>query len=289
MATEVTDDLGAGSRGDRGSQPQRHNSGGQDALFTLGSLVVCAIILQAIWALIIRPHAEVVLSQRSIVVTDNAQHAVLQLRSVWVVLKDHEQQASVTLGVWSLILLLRQGILVSQHRRLLGRNYFSASEERVVLPEDARAYSRPLEALPPQEQDTFLPRLLTVALNRFGATRSVQDAAEAVRDECDFELSSYDAKLSMIRFTVWAIPAVGFVGTVRGIGAALQQAQSAVGGDISGVTMGLGVTFNSTLTALVTCIFVMFCMHQLQQAQDRFVLDCRTYVDRKLIRQMRMM
>jgi hypothetical protein len=71
------------------------------------------------------------------------------------------------------------------------------------------------------------------------------------------------------------------------MGAALQQAQSAVGGDITSVTLGLGVTFNSTLTALVMCIIVMFVMHQIQQAQDRFVLDARMYVDRRLIRQMR--
>ena len=96
-----------------------------------------------------------------------------------------------------------------------------------------------------------------------------------------------DTKLSMVRFTAWAIPAVGFVGTVRGIGAALQEAQGAMGGDISGVTMGLGVTFNATLTALCSCIVVMFWMHQLQQYQDRLVLDARTYVDRQLLRKLR--
>jgi len=31
----------------------------------------------------------------------------------------------------------------------------------------------------------------------------------------------------------------------------------------------------------------MFCLHQLQQAQDRFVLDARMYIDRRLIRNMR--
>jgi len=287
MATEITGNIGTGSHPGRGDRGPTYRATGNDALFSFGSLIVCAIVLQGIWAIIIRPHADAVLTQRTMVTSDGSQHAVLQLRSIWVILKDHEQQASITLGVWSLILLLRQGIAVVQHRRLLERNYIATSEDRVILPEDARAYSRPLESLPTAEQDTFLPRLLTVALNRFGATRSVQDAAEAVRDECEFEVSSYDAKLSMIRFTVWAIPAVGFVGTVRGIGAALQQAQSAVGGDITGVTLGLGVTFNSTLTALMTCILVMFCMHQLQQAQDRFVLDARTYADRRLIRQMR--
>jgi biopolymer transport protein ExbB/TolQ len=286
MSNDLTNTAGTEPRLRGGRDPTQRGSG-QDAVFSLGALVVCAIVIQAIWALSIRPHAEAVLAQRSIVSMNQSQHAVLQLRSIYVILKDYEQQTAITLGLWSLILLLRQGIAVSQHRRLLDRNYISSSDERVILPEDARAYSRPLESLPPAEQDTFLPRLLTVALNRFGATRSVQDAAEAVRDECEFEVSSYDAKLSMIRFTVWAIPAVGFVGTVRGIGAALQQAQTAVGGDITGVTLGLGVTFNSTLTALITCIIVMFCMHQLQQAQDRFVLDARTYVDRRLIRQMR--
>jgi len=58
-------------------------------------------------------------------------------------------------------------------------------------------------------------------------------------------------------------------------------------GDISGVTLGLGVTFNATLTALVACILVMFFLHQLQQAQDRLVLYARMYIDRRLIRHMR--
>jgi biopolymer transport protein ExbB/TolQ len=115
----------------------------------------------------------------------------------------------------------------------------------------------------------------------------VQDAAEAVRAECENELDRLDAQLSMVRFTAWAIPAVGFVGTVRGIGRALQEAQGALRGDISGVTLGLGITFNATLTALIACIVVMFCLHQLQQAQDRLVLDARLYIDRRLIRNMR--
>ena len=61
----------------------------------------------------------------------------------------------------------------------------------------------------------------------------------------------------------------------------------AVGQPAAGVTMGLGITFNATLTALCSCIVVMFWMHQLQQYQDRLVLDARTYVDRQLLRKLR--
>ena len=260
-----------------------------DAVYSISALLLAVIIIHSIWTLIIRPRAEAVLSQRVTVIQagTNVKAQVLQLRSVYVILKDHEQELCVILCLWSLLLLARQAQDTRLARQLLDREYVKIGEGQVVLPEDARVYSRPLESLPQDEQDRFLPRLLMVAYNRFGATRSVQDAAEAVRDECDFEVASMDTKLSMVRFTAWAIPAVGFVGTVRGIGAALQEAQGAMGGDISGVTMGLGVTFNATLTALVSCIIVMFWMHQLQQFQDRLVLDCRTYVDRQLLRKLR--
>lgn len=258
-----------------------------DAVYSISALLLAVIIIHSIWTLLIRPRAEAVLAQHTEIKQGNASHRVLQLRSIYVILKDHEQEICVILCLWSLLLLGRQAVLTQKDRKLLDRDYVKIGEAQVVLPEDARVYSRPLEALPREEQDGFLPRLLMVAYNRFGATRSVQDAAEAVRDECDFESASLDTKLSMVRFTAWAIPAVGFVGTVRGIGAALQEAQGAMGGDISGVTMGLGVTFNATLTALVSCIIVMFWMHQLQQFQDRLVLDCRTYVDRALLRKLR--
>ena len=259
-----------------------------DAVYSISALLLSVIIIHSIWTLIIRPRAEAVLSQRVVVTNSaNVKQQVLQLRSVYVILKDHEQEFCVILMLWSLLLLARQAHETRLARALLDREYVKIGEGQVVLPEDARVYSRPLESLPRDEQSRFLPRLLMVAYNRFGATRSVQDAAEAVRDECDFEVASMDTKLSMVRFTAWAIPAVGFVGTVRGIGAALQEAQGAMGGDISGVTMGLGVTFNATLVALVSCIIVMFWMHQLQQFQDRLVLDSRTYVDRQLLRKMR--
>jgi biopolymer transport protein ExbB/TolQ len=209
------------------------------------------------------------------------------LRSIWVIVRDYEQEVAFILAIWSIGLIVQQARSVGRNRRLLENTYVDVDENHVVLPDDARAYARPLERLAFEEQDMFLPRALLVGLNRFGATKSVQDAAEAVTDECEFEASRLDAQLSMVRFTAWAIPAIGFVGTVRGIGHALTEAQAALHGDISGVTLGLGVTFNATLTALSLSILVMFCLHQLQQAQDRLVLDTRTYIDRGLIRHMR--
>jgi biopolymer transport protein ExbB/TolQ len=87
----------------------------------------------------------------------------------------------------------------------------------------------------------------------------------------------------MIRYIAWAIPSIGFLGTVRGIGQALGQAHRAVQGDIAGVTQSLGIAFNSTFVALLISIVIMFLLHQLQLAQERIVLDTESYADNRLI------
>ena len=95
-----------------------------------------------------------------------------------------------------------------------------------------------------------------------------------------------EAELSMIRYISWAIPSVGFIGTVRGIGEALAQADRAVQGDIAGVTQSLGVAFNSTFIALMISIFLMFLVHQLTLMQERLVFDTEAYCDDRLVRHM---
>ncbi len=88
----------------------------------------------------------------------------------------------------------------------------------------------------------------------------------------------------MVRCITWAIPSIGFIGTVRGIGSALGKAHQAMAGDIAGVTASLGVAFNSTFVALMLSMVVMFFLHQLQLMQERLVLDSYAYCEDRLLR-----
>ena len=117
-------------------------------------------------------------------------------------------------------------------------------------------------------------------------TSSVQSATEAANTVCEAENNRLDSELSMVRYITWAIPSIGFIGTVRGIGAALGLAHQAVDGDISGVTQSLGTAFNSTFIALLISIFLMFLVHQLQLLQERLIFEAESYVDQNLIRHM---
>jgi len=152
-----------------------------------------------------------------------------------------------------------------------------------ILHSDIKPLIRKLQSLDGRDEQRLLPSVLQYALRRFETTQSIAETSQVVKNTVENEGERLDAELSMIRYIAWAIPSIGFIGTVRGIGLALGQAHQAVEGDITGVTHSLGTAFNSTLVALLLSIFLMFVVHQLQLAQERLILDVENYGDRYLI------
>jgi len=204
-------------------------------------------------------------------------------RSTYVVIRDFEQEACFILMLWAFALMAYKANLARQERHVLSLNLIPVAQGTSILPEDSREYARPIQALSMRQQAFLLPRALLTALHRFRSTRNIQDVSTAIRTICESESDRLDSELSMIRYIAWAIPSIGFLGTVRGIGQALGQAHQAAQGNIAGVTQSLGVAFNSTFVALLISIIVMFLLHQLQLAQERLVLDAEAYCDNQLI------
>jgi biopolymer transport protein ExbB/TolQ len=255
-----------------------------ELLYSLFAFIIVAIAVHAVYVTVVRPRAAAVLAEQRDAMKKDPNFVAE--RSIYVVMKDWEQEAEVILGLWAFAIIGYKFWRGRRERALLSRDLVHLPEGMRVLPEDAREYARPLEALPPLDAECLLPRALLAALYRYGATRNVQDVSEAARGVCEAEADRLDSELSMLRYIAWAIPAIGFIGTVRGIGDALGEAHRAVTGDVSGVTEGLGTAFNSTLVALLISIVLMFLLHQLQLAQERLVLDSETYLDQYLIRHM---
>ncbi len=248
----------------------------------LFSLVIAVIIVHAIYVTVVRPSASAILEEQAELINSDPNY--VPERSAFVVIRDFEQEACFILMLWAMSLMGYKALLAMRERSILQMDLIRLSEGTSILPEDTREYSRPVQALSPQEQSYLLPRALLTALHRFRSTRNIQDVSNAIRAICESESERLDSELSMIRYIAWAIPSIGFLGTVRGIGQALGQAHKAVEGDIAGVTQSLGVAFNSTFVALLISIVVMFLLHQLQLSQERLVLDTEDYCDNRLVR-----
>lgn len=250
-----------------------------------GSLALAFLLVHTVYVAVVWPRSEADLARDAAAMKADPQY--VSPRSVWVLLRDYEQEAEIVLMLWALAIMGHKALLAAAERRLFERDLLTLGPGMRILPQDAREHARQVQALPEQERDLLLPRSLLTALLRFSATGSIETAAQGAQGVCDAEADRLDSELSLLRYIAWAIPAIGFIGTVRGIGDALAQAHRAMQGDLSGVTQGLGTAFNSTLIALLLSLVLMFLLHHLQTTQERLVRDAGNWLDDRLVQNLR--
>jgi len=254
-------------------------------VYQLFALIIVIILVHAVYVSVVRPNAAQIIEEQNAAAAVDPDY--VRERRLPVLIKDFEQEACFILGLWALAIMGYKSVQIIGERRLLEVDLVPVAEGMRILPEDTREFSRQVQALPEDRQQMLLPRTLLNALRRFSSTRNIQDVSSSTHTICESEADRLESELSMIRYISWAIPSIGFIGTVRGIGEALAQADKAVQGDIAGVTQSLGVAFNSTFIALLISIFLMFLVHQLQLLQERLVFDSENYTNDKLIRHMK--
>jgi biopolymer transport protein ExbB/TolQ len=254
-------------------------------VFQMFALIIAIIVVHAFYVSVVRPNAAQIIEEQNIAAAADPNY--VRERRVAVLIKDLEQEACFILMFWALAIMGYKGVKIVGERRLLDVDLVPVADGMRILPEDTREFSRQVQQLPDDHQQMLLPRALLNALRRFNTTRNIQDVSSSTNTITESEAERLESELSMIRYISWAIPSIGFIGTVRGIGEALAQADKAVQGDIAGVTQSLGVAFNSTFIALLISIFLMFLVYQLQLLQERLVFDTQAYVDDKLIRHMK--
>lgn len=237
-------------------------------------LIISVILVHLAYIGYVRPEAELILEAAR-------QAGQSAPRDFIIVIKDYEQEICIILMLWGSFLIL------SKCRKILRSKYLytvDIVEEIKGGNFDAEQVIKRLDTeLSADHSSEPLIQTLRTTLWRYAGTKNVQNLSDAI-ESCVEALSiRQDAENSMIRYLIWAVPSIGFIGTVRGIGEALSLADKALAGDIAGMTNSLGVAFNSTLVALLISIFLMFIFHQLQRLQDGQIVDIQSYCDQYLL------
>jgi biopolymer transport protein ExbB/TolQ len=238
-------------------------------------LIVSIIVVHFAYIGYIRPEANLLLEAAQ-------QTGISAPRALVIVLKDYEQEICFILMFWGCFLILSKCRRILRHNYLFTVDLIEATEEEEGF--SAENIIAKLDSeLSDDRSSAPLIQTLRTALWRYAGTGNVQNLSDAVESSVESLAVRQDAENSMIRYLIWAIPSIGFIGTVRGIGEALSLADKALAGDIAGMTNSLGVAFNSTLVALLISIFLMFLFHQLQRLQDGQMVDIQAYCDRYLL------
>ncbi len=139
---------------------------------------------------------------------------------------------------------------------------------------------------------------IVVALSNLRNLGRVSDVDDILRSQSETDASSMETSYSLLSGFVWAIPVLGFVGTVLGLsgaiggfGAVLKTAEDMekVKAALQDVTAGLSTAFETTLEALVAALVIQLLVTFLKKSEEEFLDDCSEYCTNNLVNKLRIM
>jgi biopolymer transport protein ExbB/TolQ len=183
-------------------------------------------------------------------------------------------------GVWA---FLEMGKLKKKNKAEM--SYFKANllpenEKHLLMAHDVFEIHQNIRDFEQKHSKTLLTQLIKNACAKFRSTKNISEVLDVINILTELHKDAAEMEQTNIRYLLWAIPSVGFIGTVIGISQALMVANSK---DMNAITATLGVAFDTTLISLLLSIVLMWLYHDLQKNSDLFHLKSKEYVIENLV------
>lgn len=184
---------------------------------------------------------------------------------------------------FGLLEILRLSSGAAREEKALENKLLPEAEQYVLSADDVNDIKLKMVEVS-KSSNTLLIELIKKTCTKFRANKSVEESLNVVNAQSDINMRNSESEQSIIRYIAWAIPSVGFIGTVLGIASSLSLANNVVSqGGIDKVTSMLGVAFDTTLIALILSLILMFFFHNLQEKVDKLHSSIQSYVIDNLI------
>lgn len=203
-----------------------------------------------------------------------------------------EQIACYCCFTWACMILLSRYMEVRRQNRAFRMQLLPVDEGSRILHEDARPLQRRAEQVMQDKGPFILANMIRMALGKYIVGRSARDVAETVRTQAEVDQGRFVSSMATVQYLAWALPALGFLGTVRGLAGSLGKAGSlsmaeendpAIANFLTDATNNLNVAFDTTLIALVLSLGVMYLVHTVQREEESLVIDCQQYCIEHLV------
>jgi biopolymer transport protein ExbB/TolQ len=199
------------------------------------------------------------------------------------------------LSVWAAVVLIEKVRRLSRQRDALDLDLLPERIGARITPGNAPAFVEHLSALRSRRTGGLVVERIRRALQHFEARQDARELQSQLESQAQTDADAVESSYAMVRVFIWAVPILGFIGTVIGIGAAVGGFSESVGGavdlevmkeSIGSVTSGLSVAFDTTLIALVMSIPIMFAASAVQKQEEAFLAEIEDYCDEYLVRRL---
>jgi hypothetical protein len=189
-----------------------------------------------------------------------------------------EQIACYCAFTWGAFILFSRYLEIRRQKRAFALELLPPGQ--CILVEDARDLQRRIDDKIDRKGPFILGNMLRLALGKFATSKSSRDVADIVRTQGEVDLGRLVSSMGIVHYLAWAIPAIGFLGTVRGLAGSLTmggKTKEDIAVFVTQATGHLNVAFDCTLIALALSLLVMGLLHVVQREEESLVIDCQQY------------
>lgn len=191
---------------------------------------------------------------------------------------------------WAMAILYLKLQKLRHQRRALLLDVLPAELGTEINRDNVGAFIDHLYSLPNRLRDSLMVNRIRKGLELFEGKQNTADASTLMGAQSDIDSSRIGGSYTSVKAFLWAIPIMGFVGTVLGLSHALLSLNfdnledvKAIIAVLKGVINGLGGAFDATLVGLVFAMLLNFPMNALAKAEDDALNDIDSFCNEVLI------
>lgn len=203
--------------------------------------------------------------------------------------------AVVFLAAWSCAVLGLKLQRVRRQRQAMLLDLLPMELGEDITADDVPKYLEHLANLPIRPDESFLINRVIRGLEHFRVRNSAPEVASVLASQGEIDAMSVDSSYTMVKVFIWAMPILGFIGTVVGISAAVvglggsvssAESVSEITASLMPVLGGLATAFDTTLIALVLSMFVKFPTSSMQKSEEDLLSGVDEYCNDHLLKRL---
>lgn len=205
--------------------------------------------------------------------------------------------AMVALCILALSIMWAKAAKLSFQKKAFGIKLIPEGTAFSLTPETALEVVRKLNASVDEPERFVLFNRVKRALLNLHNVGNLSDVSEMLRAQAENDESHFESSYGLLHGIIWAIPILGFIGTVIGLSGAIGSFGLVLNGDgadisslkdgLGVVTGNLGVAFDTTFLALILAMALQLVMTVLKKREENFLDECRDYAHINVISRLR--
>ena len=208
--------------------------------------------------------------------------------------------AIVFFSAWAFVILFIKTRKLRLQRRALQDEYriIPADHDFVLAAANVQHVINAMNETVDDPRHFVVTNRIQTALSNLQNLGRVGDVDDILRSQASLDESSMETSYGIISTFVWAIPVLGFIGTVLGLSEAIGQFGAVLQGAgaieeiksaLQDVTGGLSTAFETTLQALVAALSIQLLLAFVKKSEEEFLDECTEYCARNVVNKLRIM